>query len=211
MPVYEDYAPFRRWLRWLATHPETDTETGIHENDYALKAAMEADNRRGATGEWVGLMGFSQGSTVSASLLIRQQARAEKLGPDKAGSNFRFAILMAGRAPLVNLDPSVLSSPALLDPSHSSDGFDRFPGSAAASSAGKKPDHVLRLPTVHVHGLQDPGLWYHWQLLEQYCEKGTTRLVTWDGDHRVPIKSHDVDLVVQQILEVAEQTGVHTG
>lgn len=203
--MYEDYGPFRRWLRWLSQHPEIDTETGIHENDYSLRTAMGADDRNGATGEWVGLMGFSQGATVSASLLFRQQVRCEKLGADKTGSNFRFAVLMAGRAPLVTLDPSLLSSPALLDPSQSSEGFDRFPDSSAQ---GENQDHVLRLPTVHVHGLRDPGLSYHRQLLEQYCAKGTARLVTWDGEHRVPIKTHDVDPIVKQILEVAEQTGV---
>lgn len=31
------------------------------------------------------------------------------------------------------------------------------------------PENILTLPTIHVHGLQDPGLHLHRQLLEMCC------------------------------------------
>ncbi|KAL1959045.1 hypothetical protein VTO42DRAFT_3286 [Malbranchea cinnamomea] len=204
LPVYKDYGPFRRWMRWLPEHPVIDPESVATEIDYSIQSAMEEDNRKGATGEWVGVLGFSQGAKVAAGLLFRQQVRSEKLGPENAGSKFRFGIILAGRAPLVALDPALMTSPALLSASETSDEFSGWD----YLSQTENRDHILRLPTVHVHGLRDPGLPLHRQLLERYCEKGTTRLVEWDGGHRVPIKTHDVEAVVKQIIEVAVETGV---
>ena len=73
---------------------------------------------------------------------------------------------------------------------------------------GRWGEHVLGLPTVHVHGMRDKGLELHRQLLEQYCEDGSARLVEWDGDHRVPIKKKDVAAVVDQIRDVAREMRV---
>ena len=163
---------------------------------------MAEDDRKGATGEWVALLGFSQGAKMSASLLFRQQKRAEKA---KKRTKFRFAVLLAGRGPLVSLDPELIMTPAFHD--------------AAAMSLGpyqsgfsdeERQDHVLRMATIHVHGLNDPGLELHRRFLEEYCEKGSTRLVEWDGDHRVPLKHRDVAAVVEQIFDLARQTGVLT-
>lgn len=63
--VYGSYAPFRRWLRWLPEHPAIDEESCIEEIGYAMRTAMEDDDREGGTGEWVGLVGFSQGAKLS--------------------------------------------------------------------------------------------------------------------------------------------------
>ena len=67
--------------------------------------------------------------------------------------------------------------------------------------------HVLGIPTLHVHGLRDPGLEQHQMLMDVYCQDGSTRLAEWDGGHRLPIKPHDVEAVVSKILELAKDTG----
>lgn len=204
IPVYKDYGPFRRWLRWLPEHAELDARTTIKLIDTQLKQAVDEDDARGATGEWVGILGFSQGAKMAASLLYMQQKRVEILGADKATSNFRFAVLLAGRAPLVSLDPQLVMSPVLADPAQSTIGFANFPEENALENS----EHILRLPTVHVHGRQDQGLHLHKRLLEQYCEIGSTRLVEWDGDHRVPVKAKDVAAITEQILDLAAETAV---
>jgi predicted esterase len=210
--VYSDYAPFRRWLRWLPSHPEVDEETCIEEIGYAMRTTMEDDDRAGGTGEWVGLMGFSQGAKLSASLLLEQQAReneAKKRGPAAPitpgptglpGIHWRFGILLAGRAPLSNLNPRLLSSQALGSAGNISEGFEFC----------KEVDEqaTLRVPTLHVHGLADPGLHLHRKLLDEYCAEGTASLVEWDGAHRIPIKSMDVDRVVAAIYDLAQRTGI---
>jgi predicted esterase len=209
--VYGSYAPFRRWLRWLPEHPELHAETCIEEIGYALRTTMEDDDRAGATGEWVGLMGFSQGAKLSASLLLEQQAR-EQYAKRRDRSDldtgyiglpdvdWKFGILLAGRAPLSNLNPDILESQALVGAGDISEGFQFC----------KQVDEEAKLykPTLHVHGSADAGLHLHQKLLNDYCKEGTATLVEWDGGHRIPIKSKDVERVVDAIYDLAESTGV---
>ena len=199
--VYGEMGPFRRWLRSGPEHPQINPELAVSMIDKSLHAAMKEDDRQGATGEWVGLLGFSQGAKMCASLLFRQQVRAEKLGRHRAGSHFRFAVLMAWRGPLVSLDPDLIMNAALIDASQI--GLSKFPDQQCL----ERREHVLRLPTIHVHGLKDQGLELHRHLLERYCEERSARLVEWDGAHRVPIKTKDVAAVVHQILGVAWEKG----
>lgn len=200
--VYKNFGPFRRWLRSGPNHPHIPAQEAVEEIEDSLSWAMRESDRHGATGEWVGIMGFSQGAKMAASLLLRQQIHAAELpGSHFAPSAYRFAVLFAGRAPLVSLDPSLLSDPALLDVSQYR--LTERPGSAPKC----QDEHLLRLPTVHVHGLKDPGLQLHRELLEDYCGQ-EARLVEWDGQHRIPIKTKDTQLVVDAIVEVARSTGV---
>ena len=215
--VYGSYGPFRRWLRWLPEHVNIDAESCIEEIGYAIRTAMEADERAGGRGEWVGLMGFSQGAKLSASLLLEQQVREEKGrnegggGDDVGGSlkhgpigipelHWRFGILLAGRAPLSNLNPELMKSQALVSAADISEGFQFV----------KEVDGecVLGIPTVHVHGMADAGLHLHRRLYNEYCEEGSKTLVEWEGAHRIPIKSKDVEPVVGAVYDVAEKVGV---
>ena len=149
-------------------------------------AAIAEDDGYGATGEVVGLLGFSQGAKVCASLLYRQQIRIVE--GREVGPRYRFAVLMAGRPPLVDLE---------------SEGYRSTP----TETRKREKEGKLSLPTIHVLGLQDPGLDFHERLYYEYCEKGSARLVEWDGDHRIPIKSKDVAAVVEQIIAVGKETG----
>jgi pimeloyl-ACP methyl ester carboxylesterase len=209
--VYGSYGPFRRWLRWLPEHAPIDADSAIEEVGYALRTAMEDDDRAGGRGEWVGLMGFSQGAKMAASLLLEQQARedvAAARGNGRVdaglvgveGLKWRFGVLLAGRAPLSNLNPEIMDSQALVSAAELSEGF-RFIDEVDQGA-------VLRKPTLHVHGLADAGLHLHRVLLKEYCEEESATLVEWDGAHRIPLKSKDVDRVVEAIYDLAESTGV---
>ncbi|MCJ1294401.1 hypothetical protein MMC34_005959 [Xylographa carneopallida] len=203
LSVYSQWGPFRRWLRWRPEDPTIRAEDAVKELDQWLAAAIRQDDMMGATGEWVALLGFSQGAKVSASLLYRQQVREELFGKDQAGPNFRFGVLFAGRAPLISLDPDLKLSPALPDASQITDIKD------SGRQVFLHKGHMLRIPTLHVHGLRDDGRDLHRQLLEHYCDRYTRRLVEWDGDHRLPLKFKDVALVVRQIRELARETGIY--
>ncbi|APA09954.1 hypothetical protein SS1G_05789 [Sclerotinia sclerotiorum 1980 UF-70] len=203
LPTYAHLQPFRRWLRWRPEQPNPGPDVICDDLDMILREAMDGDDALGATGEWVAIMGFSQGAKLAASLLLRQQLRAEKLGKANAGSDFKFAILLAGRAPLVALDPLLTDSLALADADELTTGaFAQVTGSFLQGS-----DHVLTLPTLHVHGLKDPGIVNHRRLLKDFCKAGTTRLVEWDGDHRVVLRAADVAVVSNEILMMSKQTG----
>ena len=192
MYVYKDYGPFRAWLRdnrMSGVWTSRDIAAGI---DAALALAMTADDAAGATGDWVGLLGFSQGAKVAASILYRQQ----RCG----GSSFRFAVLFAGRGPLVWLMPELPLPPGLVDAA--------TPATLLAPAwlPQGSDEHILSLPTIHVHGLKDPGLDRHRDLLREYCSPLQAKLLEWEGDHRMPIKSRDVEIVVQQIHKAAQET-----
>lgn len=198
MSVYSQWGPFRRWLRWRPDHPDIRPEDAIRAIDDSVEDAKRQDDSKGATGLWVGLLGFSQGAKTCASLLYRQQIRQELLGRPFAGSDYRFGVLLAGRAPLVCLDLDLDLGSSLPDVSQITD----------AKYHGPSQD-VLRIPTVHVHGMLDPHVDLHRQLFEEFCAPESKRLVEWDGDHRVPLKSNDVSLVAYQIRELAMQTNAH--
>ena len=189
IPVYKDWGPFRRWLRWLPEQPSTDTETAIEEIQYSIDTCINGDE---GTGPIVGLMGFSQGAKLAASLLYEQEARMKFTG--SAPTKYQFALLLAGRCPLVSLSP-LTESPGLVPAGDLSEGFD---------TSKNDGTHMLSLPSIHVHGLKDPGLHLHRKLLNEYCDPASTILVEWDGDHRVPIKQQDVQKVVDAIRSVVK-------
>ena len=148
------------------------------------------------TGPWVGLLGFSQGAKLSASLLYDQQIRMEKEG--KAPTDYKFAVLLAGRSPLVSFC-EYSRHPALVNAGEVSEGFD-YPHPSP---------HVLRLPTIHVHGLGDAGLHLHRKMLKQYHDPEATTVIEWDGTHRVPLKKTDVEKITTEMYRIAREQGVN--
>ncbi|KAL4993162.1 serine hydrolase FSH [Aspergillus recurvatus] len=109
--VYAEWGPFRSWVR-----PDTagrmpvcwgPGSVDVEAIDLAISNAIEADDRAGATGRVAGLLGFSQGAKMAACLLFRQQeenARQNKPMDTTPKVEYRFAVLLAGRGPLVALD-----------------------------------------------------------------------------------------------------------
>ena len=215
IPVYKDYGPYRRWLRWLPEHPAVDDEAAVEELEYNMRSAMNSDE---GDGEWVGLLGFSQGAKLAASVLYESQLRAgkvvkegldgmygsvdenEEMVEGLAGGKWRFAVCMAGRAPLVSFSELSHGSKTMVTAGQTSEEIN-FAAMFAAFGENK---NKLSLPTVHVHGTKDPGLHLHRVLLDSYCAPGSTTLVEWEGEHRIPLKSIDVNKVVEAILKVAK-------
>lgn len=184
--VFSTWGPFKSWIDC-----ETLAQGATHRSvvDYAstiydsIDNALREDDMEGATGPVVGLLGFSQGAKIAGSLLLREQERLDMgaWGGYGAGEEFRFAVMLAGRAPLVRVD--------------------------AEEQTWMEPPK-LRLPSLHVHGLRDKGLNLHRELLTGHCDKESARLMEWDGDHRVPIKTKDVARLVRGILDLSTETGV---
>ncbi|KAI9664196.1 MAG: hypothetical protein M1831_002375 [Alyxoria varia] len=292
LPVFEGAGPFRRWLRYLPNeHADVDDDTAMEEVEYSLRSAMEEDSANGADGEWVGLVGFSQGATIvdlssppnsSLSILFDRQVRLEQhykaqastdasaldgmyggfdatptanksthglsyipedpsLPHGLASGRWRFAIALAGRAGLVKVSPLLQSHDTLIRPSKVSEGpfeYDRIsiddqggfirmfgdvrPGTGTASSNNsangastkkvilmKDNESRIWMPTLHVHGLLDPGLPLHREMVQYYCNahgkndaKGP-EVVEWEGEHRLPLKTQDTTRVAEEIVRTA--------
>lgn len=199
--VYGEWGPFKRWLRWSPEHPEITTEETVAELYKSLSAAVRADDDHGATGEVVAVLGFSQGAKVAASLLYRQQMTIKKLSRGSSDTNYRFGVLLAGSAPLVDLNPEHWDYAGSSENTQNSHDI-----------LGPRPldsvSHRLNIPTLHVHGLWDRGLKSHQELLERFCEPQSTMLVEWNGEHRIVLKRGDVSLVGDRIRELAALTGI---
>lgn len=192
VPVYEDFGPFRRWLRWLPEHPEIDDESAIDEVMYNIDTCKNEDD---GDGPWVALLGFSQGAKLAASLLYDQQIRKEMTG--SAPTDYKFAVLLAGRSPLVSFcDYS--HHPALITAGMMSEGFD-YP---------HQSPHILSIPTIHVHGLADSGIHLHRKMLKEYHDPAASTVIEWDGNHRVPIKKVDVEKITTEMYRIAREQGV---
>ena len=192
IPYFGDSGPFYRWLRW-DEHDPRDDKAAQKIRD-RIKKAMDQDP---GTGNFVGVLGFSQGGKIAASLLWAQEKVYNGEGP------FKFAVIMAGRAPVVVLDPEskMAITRYTAAPNDMSDYYFELPKC-------NEGEHVISTPTLHVHGLQDGGLEKHRNLEKFYHKTGSTRVVEWDGDHRLPIKSDDVEKVVKEWIDMAVEVGV---
>ncbi|KAL4978404.1 serine hydrolase FSH [Aspergillus desertorum] len=219
--VYGEWGPFRSWVpipagvdisTWAAASASGRVDAAVEAIDECIAAAMEKDDRAGGTGDWVGLLGFSQGARVAASLLYRQQ-RQQRMGLASWGrdrkrgatvsTGYRFAVLFAGRGPLLDLGfgSGSLSGSSSTSVSAYASGSD---SAAEEEEEGDDDDGhgLLGIPTIHVHGLRDPGLEMHRGLV-RCCRPSSVRIVEWDGAHRVPITTKDVGAVVAEIRHLA--------
>lgn len=195
MTVFANDGPFKRWLRFGPMHPEITPEAAVAKLDQAIEAAMADDDEAGGSGEWTALLGFSQGAKICASLLYRQQCQVADDQRDPM-PKFRFGVLMAGRGPPVSLEPDRSQNETL-------------PTAAQFSSTVEKEprgNHILTIPTIHMHGLKDPGIESHRKLYEEYCTPESRTLITWDAGHRLPIRPDDVTPLVTEIRRVARAT-----
>jgi hypothetical protein len=146
---------------------------------------MDADL---GSGEWVGVLGFSQGAKIAASLLWAQEEAARR--SEWPLTTFKFGIIMAGSPPIVRLTPQ---KPLAL--------YSRSIGLGNVLSGDLDQEkRIVNTPTVHVHGLQDPGLDNHRMLLKRSFKSETTHLVEWNGGHRLPIKTKDVFAIIDAFV-----------
>lgn len=198
--TYQDYGPFKAWFPVDLDDPLVDASSTLRGIDNSFAAARLDDNERGATGDWVALLGFSQGAKLAASIVYTQQeTRHKTLSVVRA--DYRFVVLFAGRGPLVWVQASVPSPHRLTDPTQSTI-------SSAENSRLLQLSRVerrLRVPTIHIHGLDDPNLELHRSLFRTYCDLETSRLIEWPGEHRMPIKAKDIRPIMEQIIFTAQE------
>lgn len=229
LSVYAECGPFKRWV--VTVEPNAVEKKPVETwraIDEAIRVAMRRDDELGATGDWVAVLGFSQGAKIAGSLLLRQQERRDTMeskltvgGDGKAKIDFKVGVLMAGRGPFIPL----LFDTDQSDSAHNDDGAypeeerqrekERqkktwlTPGESFNLDANIAARRVITdTPTIHVHGMQDPGIDYHKVLLEDWCQPGTTTLLEWEGNHRLPLKTADVVPVVETMVTALKRQGV---
>lgn len=190
LSAYREWGPFKAWLPWSPGYNTTVTTDVISRLEESLNEAMMGDDALGATGDWIALLGFSQGAKACASLLKYQERTKHQINNPMALPHFRFGIIIAGRGPMLPFSETPSTQYATYGSSESEMNND--------AHAHSSP--VLMTPTLHVHGARDPGLHMHQAFYNDYFDESSRRLIVWDGDHRVPLKKCDVDILVREIL-----------
>ena len=194
-PVYSHMGPCYRWANWKPHHAPMIDASAIKEIESALAKAMDEDDGHG---QWAGLLGFSQGAALAFSILLENQLRLERnpASPGFAGAHWQFGVIMAGRAPPFSLSPHTQLN-------HEFKSLTQHPQGRRKTLRSDPFATKLRTPTLHVHGLRDCGLELHRDLLKQSTSPEHSRLVEWEGAHRIPFRSSDVNRITQAIREVA--------
>ena len=150
LPAFAGCEPYFRWLNPESPTPEQD-QIRVRQ---ALKKVIKDDG-----GEFVGLVGFSQGGRLTAGLLADQ---AEGNAPEGM-PHWKFGVMICGSFPPLSL--SLARSPS----TKPSQGVDEH-----GETREPDEDEIIHIPSVLVRGTLDP-----------HCEKGRRLVKYFDPDTAV--------------------------
>lgn len=211
IPVYRNMGPCYSWAdlssQCIFADGAPDTKTIADNIRVSLLCAMEADP---GTGNWVGLLGFSQGARLAVSILLEDEIRQKEINcntPDRAflGVKWHFGVLLAGRGPPYALSHRTMHRPQFGHPGPMTQMIDSIESLTSDPLFDLlEPWDILSTPTLHVHGLRDPGLPFHQLLQSHYVAPGSASVIEWEGEHRIPIRTVDVEAVSRGILQIAK-------
>ena len=132
LPVFAGCEPYFRWLIPDSPNPEEDQ----HRVRHVLRNVVAKEG-----GDFVGVLGFSQGGRMAAGLLADQQ-NGEAMGLPY----FQFGVFLCGSHPPLSLALSRPSIPARPSKDVDEHGEMREPDE----------DEIIHIPSVHVRGTLDP-------------------------------------------------------
>ncbi|TAQ88110.1 hypothetical protein B7494_g3560 [Chlorociboria aeruginascens] len=178
LPVFADYAPYKLWFR----------SAGDLTGGDGLERVQDLMREMG--GQWVGAMGFSQGTRVVAGLLLEQQRRrARGEGDEDEDGGLRFGVLCNGSGrPMLAEVPSDDHVPVvtpLLD-----------------APVGE----VIEILTLHVHGLRDRVLELGRIQLKEHFKPGTATLYEIDYHHAMPWVTAELQGLADRIVEIYQNS-----
>ena len=183
LPFFQGCGPFRRWVRDRFKGTEDEKARALEEDEGAAERAL-AEALDGRSQKIVGVMGFSVGGGMAAALLERGQrmlaGHRETGQAAKAWEDLEFGIFLMGTPP----------------------------SWGAVSRRGEEMEReMVRLPTVHVHGLRDPWLEQS-RVLFRHCvgeETGSAELLEFDVGHEVNFSEQEYRDLVCAILLAAQR------
>ncbi|KAE9366994.1 hypothetical protein N431DRAFT_385113 [Stipitochalara longipes BDJ] len=181
---YEKFGPYRTWFFKNENGDEVpDGRRDDGRGEGGVERVLGMIKGVGEGGEWVGAMGFSQGTRVVGGLLLHQQKRREMGFQKEEGEiEFKFGVLCMGSfAPMV----SDLTGPAM-------------------SLFGASD--LITIPTLHLHGTKDVNYANGKKQLAAYYDQTTARLLEIDYHHAMPWFRADLMKFVDGIKSIYEDT-----
>ncbi|KAL6231080.1 hypothetical protein BDW75DRAFT_221119 [Aspergillus navahoensis] len=190
LPAFADYGPYKSWFEPDSDNSKADGSgydaSGRDGIERVLGLMEERAREKGFSNEeWVGVLGFSQGTRVASGLLLNQQRweRVEKEGKGKRsvgkGIRLKFGVMCNGA------------------------------GRPMESEVGSKldePDMVVRIPTLHLHGLKDEFLMYGRDQLEKYFDRESATLYEINYHHAMPWVKAESQELARRITELYSKT-----
>lgn len=150
-------------------------------DDYAVQSVKNAMHQLRNTmkeeGSFEGVIGYSEGAAIGATLLVKELQRAQKTG---IRSKLKCAIFFAGAPPL-RTDP---------------------PGYYLSDEAGE----IISVPTCHVIGVSDPYIQLA-LALHGLCDSDTAMLFDHGWGHTVPRDADIVEelaITIREMITLAE-------
>lgn len=158
LPAFAGCEPYFRW--------QNDSDTA--EQDQRRVRQVLAKVMKDDGGEFVGVLGFSQGAKMTAGLLADQEERNAAAGmPD-----WKFGVMLCGAFPPLSL--SLARAPS----SKPSQGVDDF-----GETRQPDDDEIIHVPSVLVRGTLDPHCERGRRLAKYFDEETSISLVFKIGHH----------------------------
>jgi len=178
LPAFEDYAPFKSWFKTDDKGAIIGDGSGYDELNKDGIERVWSLMRDVKGGKWVGAMGFSQGTRVASGLLLDQQRRIAT-GDQNNIINLTFGVLcMGGGAPM----------------------------ESEIGHAKKHDIELIRIPTLHLHGLKDVYLPKGKEQKATYFDQTATKLYEIDYHHAMPWNQPEVLQLATLIKQIYDDS-----
>jgi len=160
LPVFEECGPYYQWI--YAPNPLM----GQKRVRQVLREAIKADG-----GEFVGLLGFSQGGRLTAGLLADLQNKEDTNLPA-----WKFGVCLCASYP-----------PYSLDYARKVAAGEEWKGESDGNGEIREPEahELIRIASVHVRGTDDPHL-EKGRRLVKYFDKETLTSMEFKMSHNLP-------------------------
>ncbi|QRD93232.1 serine hydrolase FSH [Aspergillus flavus] len=180
LPAFGGFEPYKSWF----SKGESNGHNWTEQDSLEWVWTMMEERRAGQGGEWVGVMGFSEGTRIASGLLLDQQSR-EKLGlrPAVPSIQLRFGVLCMGGGPPMAAH------------------FDYV--SAGTTTNDQR---VIRIPTLHMHGLRDKFLALGRDQYNTYFDPSRAFLFEVDYHHAMPWLEKESLALAQRIQSLHKKT-----
>ncbi|KAL4943451.1 hypothetical protein BDV06DRAFT_234676 [Aspergillus oleicola] len=191
LPAFDECGPYKSWF-------DPSSEINFNSGDGSgfdgvgrdgVNRVLGLMEKRGrekgfSDQDWVGVLGFSQGTRVAGGLLLDQQnweASGEGLGGRTVGRNIKLSwgvCCNGGGAPM----------------------------ESEVSYKLDNPEKVVRIPTLHVHGLKDEFLTNGREQLSKYYASNTASLYEINYHHAMPWVKAESEELARRIKELDSKT-----
>jgi len=176
LPIFADCEPYLHWVTPRSRTGDVPAAAVCADEEKRIDEKVAAALRQHLPpkGVIVGVMGFSAGAALATEFLLRKQ-RGTCAPAGAEGLDAAWRDLQFGI--LLNGVPPPWR--------------------------GRGVGERVRLPTVHVHGLEDPWLEDSRVLLSDCFEFDMARLLEFNGGHHLPREEHENEKLKTLILEAA--------